>query len=159
MDRERAGVLCALYGVSRGGYDAWRRRGESTWRAQDWHLLSTIQALFDRSRRTYRSPRIHQALRATGTRVSRRRVARLVREAGLHARAARLYRRIRGLHGVFTSIPNHQLDRLATGPDQVWVGHITDLKVGDAWRYLAVVLDRYSGRVIAGASARPGTPD
>jgi transposase InsO family protein len=140
--------MCTLYGVSRVGYYAWRRRGESARREQDRHLLSTIQTLFDSSRRTYGSPRIHQALRAAGTRVSRRRVARLMREAGLRARAARLYRRIPGLHGFFTSIPNHQLDRLATGPDQVWVGDITYLKVGDAWRYLAVVLDRYSRRVI-----------
>ena len=72
------------------------------------------------------------ALRAAGTRVSRRRVARLMREAGLRARAVKLYRRIPGLHGFFTSIPNRQLDRLATGPDQGWVGDITYLKVAGA---------------------------
>src|SRR4029453_3790483 len=55
---------------------------------------------------------------------------------------------IPGLHGFFTSIPNRQLDRLATGPDQVWVGDITYLKVGGAWGYLAVVMDRYSRRVL-----------
>jgi len=71
-----------------------------------------------------------------------------MREAGLRARAARLYRRIPGLHGFFTSIPNRQLDRRATAPDQVWVGDITYLKVGGTWRYLAVVLDRYSRRVL-----------
>ena len=60
----------------------------------------------------------------------------------------KLYRRIPGLHGFFTSIPNRQLDRLATGPDQVWVGDITYLKVAGAWRYLAVVMDRYSRRII-----------
>jgi transposase InsO family protein len=71
-----------------------------------------------------------------------------MREAGLRARAVKLYRRIPGLHRFFTSIPNRQLDRLATGPDQVWVGDITYVKVGGAWRYLAVVLDRYSRRVL-----------
>ena len=71
-----------------------------------------------------------------------------MREAGLRARAATLYRRVHGLHGFFTSIPNRQLDRLATPPDQVWVGDITYLKVGHRWRYLAVVLDRYSRRVL-----------
>ena len=62
--------------------------------------------------------------------------------------AVKLYRRIPGLHGFFTSIPNRQLDRLATGPDQVWVGDITYLKVAGAWRYLAVVMDGYSRRII-----------
>jgi putative transposase len=108
--------MCTRYGVSRAGYSAGRRRGESARREQDRHVLSMIQALFDRSRHTYGSPRIHHALRAAGPRVSRRRVARLMREAGLRAGAARLYRRIPGRHGFFTSIPNHQLDRFGHGP-------------------------------------------
>ncbi len=111
-------------------------------------MLATIRDLFGRSRGTYGSPRIHRALIAAGVRVSRRRVERLMREAGLRARAAKLYRRIPGLHGFFTSIPNRQLDCLATAPDQVWVGDITYLKVAGAWRYLAVVMDRYSRRII-----------
>lgn len=99
MDRQRDGFsvrrMCALYGVTRVGYYAWRARGESARREQDRALLSTIRAMFDRRRGTYGSPRIHQALRAAGTRVSRRRVERLMREAGLRARAAKLYRAIR----------------------------------------------------------------
>jgi transposase InsO family protein len=110
--------------------------------------------MFDRSRGTYGSPRIHQALRAAGTRVSRRRVERLMREAGLRARAAKLYRAIPGLHAFFRSIPNRQLDRLATGPDQAWVGDITYLKVGGTWRYLAVVMDRYSRRIVGWSVGR-----
>ena len=78
------------------------------------------------------------------TRISRQRVERLMREVGLRARAAKLYRAISGLHAFFTSIPNRQLDGVATGPDQIWVGDITYLKVGEAWRYLAVVMDGYS---------------
>jgi putative transposase len=146
--------ICALYGVTRVGYYAWRARGESARREQDRTLLRTIRAMFDRSRGTYGSPRIHQALRAAGTRVSRRRVERLMREAGLRARAAKLYRAIPGLHAFFTSIPNRQLERLATGPDQVWVGDITYLKVGGTWRYLAVVMDRYSRRIVGWSVGR-----
>jgi putative transposase len=146
--------MCALYGVTRVGYYAWRGRGESARREQDRGLLSAIRAIFDRSRRTYGSPRIHQALRVAGTRVSRRRVARLMREAGLRARAAKLYRAIPGLRAFFTNIPNRQLARAATGPDQVWVGDITYLKVGGAWRYLAVVMDRYSRRIVGWSMSR-----
>ena len=137
--------MCALYGVTRVGYYAWRHRGESARRRRDRSLVDAIRGLFEQSRGTYGSPRIPRALVATGERVSRRRVERLMREAGLRARAMKLYRRIPGLHGFFTSIPNRQLDRLATGPDQVWVGDITYLKVVGAWRYLAVVMDRCLG--------------
>jgi putative transposase len=145
--------LCALYGVTRVGYYAWRARGESVRRAQDRVLQQTIRGLFDQSRGTYGSPRIHQALRAAGTRVSRRRVERLMRAAGLRARAATLYRAIPGLRAFFTNLPNRQLDRVVTGPDQVWVGDITYLditylKVGGRWRYLAAVMDRYSRRIV-----------
>jgi putative transposase len=140
--------LCALYAVTRAGYYAWRQRGPSARHRQDAALLEQIQAIFARSRGTYGSPRIHRALAAGGVRVSRRRVGRLLRQAGLRARALRLYRRVPGLHGFFTSIPNRQLERLATGRDQVWVGDITYLKVGGAWRYLAVVMDRYSRRIV-----------
>jgi putative transposase len=140
--------MCALYGVTRAGFYAWQRRGLSSRGLQDRRLAMRIQALFDRTRGTYGSPRIQRALAAAGVRVSRRRVARLMREAGLRARAVKLYRRIPGLHSFFTSIPNRQLDRVAAGPDQVWVGDITYVKIGGVWQYLAVVMDRYSRRVI-----------
>jgi len=146
--------LCALYGVTRAGYYAWRTRGESARRGQDREVLRQIRAVFEGSRATYGSPRIRWALRAAGTRVSRRRVERLMREAGLRARAARLYRAIPGLHAFFTSVPNRQLARVATGPDQVWVGDITYLTVGAAWRYLAVVMDRYSRRIVGWSMGR-----
>jgi transposase InsO family protein len=77
-----------------------------------------------------------------------------MREAGLRARAATLYRAIPGLHAFFTRIPNRQRDRAVTGPDQVWVGDITYLTVGRTWRYLAVVMDRYSRRIIGWSVGR-----
>ena len=85
--------MCALYSVTRSGYYAWRRRGESARRRQDRVFLDTIRDIFEQSRRTYGSPRIYRTLVASRVRVSRRRVERLMREAGLRARAAKLYRR------------------------------------------------------------------
>jgi len=57
----------ALYGVTRAGYYAWRRRGESARRRQDRGLLVRIRALFDGSLGTYGSPRIHRALAAAAS--------------------------------------------------------------------------------------------
>jgi len=54
--------MCALYRVTRAGYYAWRRRGDSARRRQDRMILAQTRAIFDRSRGTYGSPRIHRAL-------------------------------------------------------------------------------------------------
>ena len=141
--------LCALYGVTRAGYYAWQQRSESARRAQDRVWLEEIRALFQQSRGTYGSPRIHRALQAQGHRLSRRRVERLMREGGLRARTARLYRANPGLHRFFAQHPNHLWRSRATGLNQVWVGDITYLSVAGRWRYLAVVMDQYSRRILA----------
>ncbi len=78
--------LCAVYGVTRAGYYAWRRRAVSAHVTQDRKLQRRIQQVFQRHHGTYGSPRMQRALQAEGWRVSRRRVERLMRSAGLRAR-------------------------------------------------------------------------
>jgi transposase InsO family protein len=142
--------LCALYGVTPAGYYAWRRRPESARAAQDRQLTQRITALFTAHRGRYGSPRIYRELRDVGWRVSRRRVERLMRAAGLRARVARVYRANPGLHRFYGQHPNRLPRDGARRPDQVWVGDITYLPVGRGqWRFLAVVLDQYSRRVLA----------
>jgi transposase InsO family protein len=141
--------LCAFYGVTRAGYYAWQRRGESAHQVQDRVLLEEIRALFVRSGGTYGSPRIHRALAARGHRISRRRVERLMRAAGLRARLVQLYRANPGLHRFFRQHPNRLWTSEATARDQIWLGDITYLSVGARWWYLAVVLDQYSRRLLA----------
>ena len=141
--------LCALYGVTAAGYYAWRRRPESTHAVQDRKLTRRITALFTAHRGRYGSPRIYRALRGEGWRVSRRRVERLMGTAGLRARVARVYRANPKLHRFFCQHPNRLPRGGARRPDQVWVGDITYLSVGGQWRFLAVVLDQCSRRVLA----------
>ena len=107
-----------------------------------------IGRIFEASDGTYGSPRIHEALRQAGIKVGRKRVARLMREGDLKARAARIYRRMPGTRRFFGDIPNRVLEIKTTAPGQVWVGDVTYLKVGNSWRYLAVVMDRHSRRVL-----------
>lgn len=71
-----------------------------------------------------------------------------MRRARLLARSARLYRRTPGTHDFFTAIPNRILGVTTTAPNQIWVGDITYLRSPQGWRYLAVVLDRHSRRVL-----------
>ena len=76
--------LCRVLGVSRAGYYAWQGRGPSARARQDAALTSKIQAIHERSRGTYGAPRVHAELRLDhGVRVARKRVARLMRTAGL----------------------------------------------------------------------------
>ena len=146
--------LCAMYGVTRAGYYAWRQRPESARSAQDRELQWRIQRLFQQHRGTYGSPRIQRALRAEGCAVSRRRVARLMRTAGLRARVVQIYRANPRLHRFYGQHPNRLWTRVARRPNQIWVGDITYVPVVGRWRFLAVVLDQYSRRVLAWALGR-----
>ena len=71
-----------------------------------------------------------------------------MRDRRLRARSARIYRRTPGAGRFFGAIPNRVLDVHTTSTDQVWVGDVTYLKSASCWRYLAVVMDRHSRRVI-----------
>ena len=76
-------TMCRLLGVSPSGYYAWRKRELSQRARRDRELLGMIRRIHTGSRGTYGAPRIHAELRAQGVRVGRKRVARLMRQAGL----------------------------------------------------------------------------
>jgi transposase InsO family protein len=141
-------ALCQRYRVTRAGYYAWCRRKPSIHARQDERLLARIGAIFEASEGTYGSPRIHAALRQAGLKVGRKRVARLMRDGALKARSARIYRRMPGTRRFFAALPNRVVEVKTTAPGQVWVGDVTYLRSAGRWRYLAVVLDRHSRRVL-----------
>jgi transposase InsO family protein len=141
-------ALCKRYGVTRSGYYGWCCREPSVHARQDERLLGRIRAIFEASEGTYGSPRIHAALQQAGLKVGRKRVARLMRDAVLKARSARIYRRTPGTRRFFAGIPNRVLELKTTAPGQIWVGDVTYLKSAGRWRYLAVVLDRHSRRIL-----------
>lgn len=140
--------MCRLYEVTRGGYYAWRHRCASIRSEENRRLLKRIERVHVQSRETYGSPRIQRALCVQGVRVSKNRVARLMRKHQIRARAARVYRANAGVHRFFEAIPSQRLKALSVNPNAVWVGDITYLKLGATWRYLATVMDRCTRRVI-----------
>jgi putative transposase len=140
--------MCRVYGVSRAGYYAWRSRERSERERQNVALSEQIRAVHAESRGTYGSPRVHQVLRRRGHCVGKHRVARLMRAHGIKARVATIRYTNPSIQRFYGKIPNQSLELELVRPDQVWVGDITYLKVGSIYRYLAVVMDKYSRRVV-----------
>jgi transposase InsO family protein len=135
--------------VTAGGFHAWHRRRESTHAKQNRRLSAEITRLFREHKERYGSPRLYRLLINAGWRVSRRRVAYLMRAAGLRAKAVCGYRAKANIHHLYARHPNRLWGTRVTGPNQVWVGDLTFIKVGTAWRYLAIVMDQYSRRIVA----------
>lgn len=143
-------LMCRVYNVSRDGYNAWRRRGESARRQEDSDLYVVIKQVFDRHDGCYGSPKITRELRKAGIWVGQKRVARIMREHGLKAVKARMYRTRAFRHAYLKASPNRIVDLTLTGPNQLWVGDVTYIRMPDGrWQYLGVIMDRFSRRVIA----------
>ena len=112
-------------------------------------MLEKITRIFVDSDTTYGSPRVFEQLRQEGERVGRSRVERLMREAGLVGKAARIYRRKAATRSAYMKLPNLRIDKPApTAVNQQWVGDITYIKVKGKWCYLAVVMDLYSRKIV-----------
>jgi len=143
------GYLCEWLNVSPSGFYKWRNRGLSDRAKANQELLEKISRIYDESRGTYGSPRVHAQLRREGVKVSRSRVERLMRKASLVGKASKIYRRHASIKPFHQSLANLRLDTpQPTKVNQQWVGDVTYLKVRDEWRYLAVVMDLYSRRII-----------
>jgi len=76
-------TMCRLLGVSPSGYHAWVKRRPSRRAQADAAVIAQIRAAHAASRGTYGAPRVHAELAAQGIRVGRKRVARLMSQAGL----------------------------------------------------------------------------
>lgn len=140
--------MCRLYGVTRGGYYAWRQREPGIRAKSNADLLDQIVQAHAASRTTYGSPRIHRQLQRQGVVAGENRIARLMRRHGIKARAATHRYTLPAMKRFFGNLPNQQHDHPAALPNQVWVADITYLKVGTIYRYLAVVLDRCTRTVV-----------
>jgi len=142
-------LICRCLAVSRSGYYAWRRRLPSSRARQDARLRVEVAASHAASRRTYGSPRILRDLREEGHRVSRKRVARLMRDLGLEGRRKRRFRTTTDSRHRFPVAPNVLMrDFDVAEPNTAWVTDITYLATLEGWLYLAVILDLYSRRVV-----------
>jgi putative transposase len=141
--------------VSTSGYYAWRERRPSARALADATLSTTVRQIHTASRGTYGAPRIHAELAdAHDLRCGRKRVARLMRTAGLVGVCRR--RVVRTTRRDDTAVVADDLVHRAfavSAPNCLWVADITYLPTWQGFLYLAVVLDAFSRRIVGWAMA------
>jgi putative transposase len=150
----RIAMMCALLGVSRSTFYAWRDRAETATSARRRDLVRHVRRVFDASRGTYGCRRVTAALNRQGIACSVGLVADVMRELGLQACQPRAYKR--------TTVPGEQpvstpdlieRDFTAPAPGTRLVGDITYLRTGEGWLYLATVIDLATRMVVGWQTA------
>lgn len=147
-------ALCAAFDVKRSGYHAWAKAEAGPRARADAELLPKIQAVHRRHRSRYGAPRIQKELAAQGARHGIKRIARLMKENSLRGLCSRRFvpRTTDSRHD--RPIAENKLAQtpVPTGPDQVWVADLTYVPTQEGWLYAAVVMDRWSRRVVGWAT-------
>jgi putative transposase len=147
-------MACRLLEVSTSGYYAWLERPPSKRAWEDAILSDRIRSIYLGSRSTYGAPRVYQELRDQGVRIGRKRVARLMRVAGLQGVSRRKSVRTTVRKPGEPPAPDLvKRDFNAVRPDQLWVADITYIRTWAGFLYLAVVVDAFSRRVVGWAMA------
>ena len=148
-------AMCRVLGLSPSGYYDWLRRPPSERERRDDELQGRIEAVWMDSRETYGRPRIHAVLRAEGERVGQKRVARLMKRAGIQGVTRRGWKSPTTRRDAKARPAPDLVNRdfSAGGPNQLWVADITYVPTWAGWLYLAVVLDAWSRRIVGWAMA------
>lgn len=144
--------MCRVFEVSRSGYYRWRKRRPSRRQLDNQRLDAQIGEIYASSKGRYGSPKITRELQDRGQRVSKNRVARRMRQAGLRSKIRRKYRVTTESKHTWPVSPN-LLERNFTveAPDKAWVSDITYLATRTGWMYLTVIIDLFSRLVVGWA--------
>ncbi len=143
-------TLCRMLGVSKSGYYAWRSRPPSHRTQQDALLTERIREIHSRSCETYGYPRVHaEELRSLGVRCGHRRVARLMRAAGLRGCMRGKKRRTTRRDPRAAPAPDLlRRDFVAGRPNRVWLADITYVPTREGFLYLVFILDTHSRKIV-----------
>jgi transposase InsO family protein len=141
--------MCRVLGIAPSRYYDWERKQQSERARQEAELLASIRRIFAKFRGRYGAPRVHGELAREGVAVSRKRVARLMREAGLRAKGSRKYKATTDSDHALPVAPNLlQRDFKTDRPNAVWVSDITYIWTREGWMYLAAIVDLYSRKIV-----------
>ena len=154
----RISSMCRALKVSKSGFYGWRDRAPSARAQTDALLMKKIVRIHRDSRETYGAPRIHFELRMLGVRCARKRVARLMREAGLFGCGGRRRKARTTLRSQAERTPPApdlvKRNFTPEAPDRLWVADITStVRTWEGWLYFSFVLDTYSRRIVGWSMA------
>lgn len=141
--------MCKVFDISKSGYYDWLQREPSVRWQENEYLLTRITKIFALSGQSYGSPRITKELNKEGIKISRTRVARIMKSAGLFARRRRKFVPTTDSKHDYPIAPN-VLNRQfkADRENQVWVSDLTYVRTDAGWLYLTVIIDLYDRKVI-----------
>ena len=148
-------VMCRVLCVSRTGFHNWECRAPSDRALTDAWLTEKIKHIHEQSRGVYGAPRIHAELRLElDIRVGRKRVARLMKAAGISGvRPPKRFKTTIRIPGITPATDLVNRDFKPSGPNVFWVADITYLRTGEGWLYLAAVQDTYSRQIVGWSMA------
>ena len=141
--------MCKVLKVSRSGYYSWLRSKPSRWEVENHEILKHIRQIHKDSRQTYGSPRITEELKRRDIKVSRQRVAKLMRSAKIRSKIAKKF--------VVTTDSKHRFpiadnllnrDFTVKAIGRVWVSDITYIWTGQGWLYLTIIMDLADRKII-----------
>ena len=141
--------------VSRSGYYHFLKKNQTKQIDKDFELLSQVRHIHKKSRETYGSRRMSQALKAAGYNVGRVRARSLMKKAGLKVKRPKRFKKTTDSRHSLPVAPNRVNQQFTVEqPDRIWCGDITYLWTLEGWLYLAVIIDLYSRKVVGWALDR-----
>jgi len=153
-------LMSRVLGVSPSGYYAWLSRKPSKQKQNKTEITLKIKTIFEEEKHRVGAPRIAKQLKNQGENVGRHRVARIMRENGWRAKAAKKFKATTNSNHSLPVAPNLLNQNFeADKPNEKWVSDITYVWTDEGWLYLAVVLDLYSRLVVGWAISERMTTD
>lgn len=147
--------MCQVLNVSRSGYYAWLNREPSVRQQRREQIVDKIRTVYQRSRKTYGSPRVHRELLAQGVACSENTIAKLMRKHQIRSKMCRKFRisttDSRHGHPIAPNTLNQEFEHPKT--NQAWAADITYIPTNEGWLYLAAVIDLCSRKIVGWATA------
>jgi transposase InsO family protein len=141
--------MAAVLEVTRSGYYAWKKRGQSKRKQQDQELLQHISRIHAEAKEAYGSPRVTKQLKKEGFSCGKNRVARIMKQNKIVSRIKRRFKVTTNSRHTYPVAENLlQQNFWAQSPNSIWLSDITYIRTGEGWLYLAAIKDLASQKIV-----------